>query len=208
MDTKDKIIEKAIALFNERGVNNVTSRHIADAIGISNGNFCYHFKTKESLLIAIHERMIDEISPYYQGISKSNEHSMLVFNRLILFLDQFNDKYLYFSLDLLEMSRNFPEMQKRIKKTSTRRKDQIEDFFLQFQQDNLMVKNTYRSLKHVVYSTAANWKYHAKVYDINRELTLKRCLWKIIKPHLTKEGKDFYNLNISDIKETYLQDNS
>ena len=200
MNTKDKILDAAIAMFNEKGVSNVTSRHISDAVGISNGNFCYHYPNKEALLISIHERMVQEISPYYQGMSESNEPSMLVFNRLILFLDQFNEKYLFFSIDVLEMIRNFPKVAARVRSTAVKRRKQIEDFFLCFQQEGMMVQNTYKSLKQVVYSTAVNWKFHAKVFDIEEELTLKRCLWKIIKPHLTEEGKAFYNLNISDVR--------
>ena len=41
MKTRDKIIEQAIELFNDKGAANVTSRHIAEAMDISHGNLCY-----------------------------------------------------------------------------------------------------------------------------------------------------------------------
>ena len=48
--TKGKILEKAILLFNERGIPNVKLQHIADACNISVGNLAYHFKFKEDLI--------------------------------------------------------------------------------------------------------------------------------------------------------------
>jgi AcrR family transcriptional regulator len=63
MKTKDKIIEKAIALFNEHNYDIITLADLAEALGISRGNLAYHFKEKELILneIAVHlQRDIDQ----------------------------------------------------------------------------------------------------------------------------------------------------
>ena len=55
--TRDRIIEVAIKLFNEKGVKAITTNHIADAAGISPGNLYYHYRNKEEIIRAIFTKM-------------------------------------------------------------------------------------------------------------------------------------------------------
>lgn len=58
MSTKEKIIAKSLELFNSGGVENVTTRHIAKALGISQGNLHYHYPNKEKLLETLFHDML------------------------------------------------------------------------------------------------------------------------------------------------------
>jgi AcrR family transcriptional regulator len=58
MSTKDRIVEAAIRLFNERGTAVVSTNHIAEEAGISPGNLYYHYRNKEEIIRAIFGRMI------------------------------------------------------------------------------------------------------------------------------------------------------
>ena len=48
--TRQEIVEKADLLFYQRGFEKTSFADIADAVGISRGNFYYHFKTKDDIL--------------------------------------------------------------------------------------------------------------------------------------------------------------
>ena len=59
--TKQKILKTALELFNERGSGNVSTRHVADALGISPGNLYYHYANKEEIIRALFDGL-DETS--------------------------------------------------------------------------------------------------------------------------------------------------
>ncbi len=58
METKDRIIQTAIRLFNQKGTKAVTTNHIAAAAGISPGNLYYHFRNKEAIIRAVFARIV------------------------------------------------------------------------------------------------------------------------------------------------------
>ncbi len=51
--TRDRIVAEADRLFYEQGYEHTSFAAIADAVGISRGNFYYHFKTKDEILEAV-----------------------------------------------------------------------------------------------------------------------------------------------------------
>jgi AcrR family transcriptional regulator len=52
-DTRQRILDIARHLFNQRGLNQVGVRDVARAVGISAGNLAYHFPTKDDLVEAL-----------------------------------------------------------------------------------------------------------------------------------------------------------
>jgi AcrR family transcriptional regulator len=57
LPNRERIIDAAIALFNEQGTGPVSTNHIAQAIDISPGNLYYHFRNKEEIIRAIYARL-------------------------------------------------------------------------------------------------------------------------------------------------------
>ena len=58
---KNKILENATNLFNEKGVSLTSFRDIAAMMSISDGHVRYYFRTKEILLMSIFEQLDNEI---------------------------------------------------------------------------------------------------------------------------------------------------
>ncbi|MCY1285406.1 Bacterial transcriptional repressor [compost metagenome] len=63
MKTRDRILECALQLFNERGEPNVSTLEIANELEISPGNLYYHFHGKEPLVLALLERFQQDVAP-------------------------------------------------------------------------------------------------------------------------------------------------
>ena len=57
MKTRERIIHKALELFNEKGLGEVGVREIARALNISVGNLSYHFPKKEDILLELLSRL-------------------------------------------------------------------------------------------------------------------------------------------------------
>ena len=58
--TKDRIIEAADQLFYEQGFEHTSFAQIAGNVGISRGNFYYHFKSKDEILDAVIQNRINK----------------------------------------------------------------------------------------------------------------------------------------------------
>lgn len=67
MDTKARILEAALRQFNENGTDQTTVRSIAEEVGISHGNLCYHFKNTDALIEALYDRLVAEIDERAQS---------------------------------------------------------------------------------------------------------------------------------------------
>jgi AcrR family transcriptional regulator len=59
--TKEKIVQAAIQLFQERGYEKTTSNDIAAAAGVSVGSFYVYFVDKRQLLLTIFDRLADDL---------------------------------------------------------------------------------------------------------------------------------------------------
>ncbi|MGJ4730963.1 TetR/AcrR family transcriptional regulator [Luteimonas sp. SDU101] len=66
-DTRQRILDCALTMFNARGEPTVTTNHIADELEISPGNLYYHFRNKddiiEQLFTRYEARMDDVLTP-------------------------------------------------------------------------------------------------------------------------------------------------
>ena len=61
MKTRERILEAALRQFNDVGTDQATVRSVAEEVGISHGNLCYHFKNTDVLIEALYDRLIEEL---------------------------------------------------------------------------------------------------------------------------------------------------
>ncbi|MEP6939132.1 MAG: TetR/AcrR family transcriptional regulator [Rudaea sp.] len=105
--TRERILEVSLAMFNARGEPNVTTNHIADELEISPGNLYYHFRNKENIvehIFARYETRMDQALLVPDGRLPNLEDIWLQLH--LVFETMWEYRFLYRDLiDILSRSR-------------------------------------------------------------------------------------------------------
>jgi AcrR family transcriptional regulator len=72
-DRRNEIIESALTLFLEKGYESTAVSDIVKRIGVAQGTFYYHFKSKSEILEAVVDRFISVIEKDLVAISERSE---------------------------------------------------------------------------------------------------------------------------------------
>lgn len=139
MNTKDKILNKALELFNSEGSSNISTNHIAKALDMSTGNLYYHFKNKESIIRTLLQRMIEEYDEVFRENFPKKEDMIL---ESLLFDDTktaIKYKFLYNELNILfKRDKVFEDI---FIENQTKREKVFNDIFKFLQEKGYIEKN-------------------------------------------------------------------
>lgn len=113
IDTKSKIKDVALKLFNRDGFANVRLQHISDVCRLSLGNIGYHFRTKNDILYALFIDFVEEqklllaefrVLPLFED-----------FNRFLISNFELQQRYVFFYKDALDLTRLYENISKQYK---------------------------------------------------------------------------------------------
>lgn len=118
--TRANILRHAVALFNERGTDDVSTNTIAAAAAISAGNLYYHFGNKEEIIRAILEQMILEWNGLYEPLDP-DAFGLDALRRLLHDSFALTWRYRFFFRELVALLRRDEALQERYHATQARR---------------------------------------------------------------------------------------
>lgn len=129
MQTKEKILATALALYNDRGVNVITSRHIATEMGISPGNLHYHFKHTDDVIEALYYVLANE---FEQLMVQAQQTNIIHFDSLKVFsvysvTIAYN--YRFFFLNFVDIVNRIPSIKQHYNQIVIRRKKEFKKVF-------------------------------------------------------------------------------
>jgi len=112
--TKNRIMETAIELFNEKGTGGVTTNHIAAAMGISPGNLYYHFRNKEEIIRAIFAQMHEVgLNDYREINADRGPGTAASMEETFLMIQRFNWRYRFFKRELAALVQSDPVLKEQ-----------------------------------------------------------------------------------------------
>lgn len=91
--TKDKIVEKALNLYNIHGIEYVGVRELAKELEMKGGNITYYFPTKADLIAEIQIRLSNSNSELF-----ASERETSIYNFLKLHFEIYQNQYKYRSI--------------------------------------------------------------------------------------------------------------
>ena len=141
MDTKTRILETAIQLFNERGTHSVTTNHIAEGLGISPGNLYYHFKNKEEIIRAIFERLSDTTDKAF-GLPADRMPTLADLEGLLERNFQILWAYRFFYREQLALLQRDPELAVRVREVRQRGFEGFRELFAAFSQAGVLKRTS------------------------------------------------------------------
>lgn len=200
-NTKERIIATALRLFNQHGVVKVTTRKIAEAMGIKHGNLTYHYLKKGQMIEVIYEQMFKEME---NRIKAPKELNITFLHRLFTYYYQFQYRYRFFFLDIVEITRTYPEIAQRHLQTQQKR---VEENKVLMQ---VLVKQGFfnptvlhegnERLAHMIWFVNNFWMSQQWVFGQNpapedTKNTLQ-MVWQLLKPYFTEKAwKEYKTLD-------------
>lgn len=117
--TSDLIIEGSIELFNQSGVSDVTTNHIASHLEISPGNLYYYFANKEAIIRAIFAQIRTQVETLWAEPDKPvlillTDYVNVVFNIIFGYRFFFSELTLILRRDMT-LRADYVQLQSRFK---------------------------------------------------------------------------------------------
>jgi AcrR family transcriptional regulator len=199
-NTKDRIVNASIKLFNDYGIASVRLQQIADEIGISVGNLAYHYKNKEAIISSVYEKLFEDFQQILSAYLKTP--SLLDFDSQVSYYFEFFKNYQFYITDLFAAEHPIPEVRQKWQELMTKMIFQIRkrlDFHAKRGDLIPQPEATYDILAEAIWMTLVFWipqqQMRLKPVVENR---FKGAVWNQIKPYLTEKGtSEFSSLILS-----------
>lgn len=193
-DTKQKILEASLLLFNEYGISNTRLQQIADETGISVGNLAYHYNNKEAITESLIANVITSLQSLLKQYGKYPSLSDL--NFFFKEYYQLGNQYKFLIFDILEIKRNFPALFDIIQPIINKIKLQVERRLELFVQQRLFQKEV--NSKNIASNIVLMMLFMPEEAQLNGKYSFsenqyRQRLWDYIMPYFTTKGSIEYS---------------
>lgn len=204
MKTRDKILNEALKLFNEKSFDQVSALQISQSLGMSYGNLTYHFKKKEDIILVLYQEMQEELNTAMANVVQSLFEETFHL-KLIIQLFEITWKYRFIYLGLSSLMSQYEEISITEKKNSESRArilDKAKDYLIRedFLKDNINIDYDLmiRNLSLILYS----WIMDAKLFysgDESKKIDYyAKLFFNVAIPSLTDKGLKY----LKELQET------
>ena len=210
MDTKQKIVEASIRLFNKKGLINVRLQHIADEVGISVGNLAYHYYSKEAIINAIDLQLSILVTPVISRDLRSI--SLMDFDTQMARYYHLLMDYSFYFLDFIEIKRNYPKLYQKRKQYILQIQSQMEQWLNSKAKQGILKPEPrirhFKIIAHTMWMIITFYLTqpidHGKPEDSER--IFKEVIWTQILPLLSDIGRIEFDLLVERLLDSFTPD--
>ena len=199
MTTKEKIARTALAVFNRRGTELVTVRELAQEVGISHGNLCYHFPTTDAIVRHLYFALVDELDAAIQAMQNQTQNPADIFKGTRVLFDLLY-KYRFLMLNFVDLMRRLPDINKHFRKLQERRREEFKQLFGMLVKAELMRPELYPGFFDDLNVNMAIlgdfWISHAEIHFAGKEKDKLDFYYRVTSsfflPLLTEKGLEVF----------------
>lgn len=196
-ERRNDILKAALVLFNQKGIDQVTTRDIAKEIKISLGNLTYYFPTKNDIVLALVQesgKAIDEALA--QNGTNPQKSTLIVYYRQVETIFKTQLKYQFLFGRWGEIISSSAEIQSFAQEFLKLRFDSWKGLHEQLVKEKLanptLIEDSYAH-SYVINMLALFWHQEFLMYfpTLNDNQKMKQALaifFQSYKPYLTKKG--------------------
>jgi AcrR family transcriptional regulator len=138
MNTKKTILNTARDLFNNEGTENVTTRRIAEVMGISHGNLHYHYPNRNEVILALQREFLTVIDEGSNRVMALNFDIPLLLNTILSEFQAIYD-YRFLYIDQFVIWRRIPKT-KEVYVEAVNERKKLFPQFIKYMVENDMLK--------------------------------------------------------------------
>ena len=195
-NTRVKILNTALQLFNDRGMVNVSLRQIAQELKISQGNLNYHFKLKEDIVEALYFQLVEEMNHEMTSMITAANGLELVYASSLKTMEKMYD-YRFILMDFIHLMNANPKIKSHYENLMKIRNEQFQTIFHSLIKSNILrrpeFENEYDRLYQRMNIVGDSWINIYSTLEPSKTVSYYcKLLFEMIYPYLTEEGKNEY----------------
>ena len=198
INTKTKIKNSAVHLFNTQETLSVTTNHIAKEAGISPGNLYYHYKNKEEIVTDLYldlSKRFEEINSFENILLSSNPIKVL--DNTFELMGEIFYEYRFLLRDSMVLIALYPSFKENFVKNQEKRIKQIESLLQFLLKENIIQYEENINLERIAkmhWFITAYWQsFASSTGNVSRESIkeAKEIFFEfMIYPFLTQKGEE------------------
>lgn len=196
-NTKQKIIDVTIDLFNTIGYSQVTLQKISKDAKISLGNLTYYFSKKDDLINVVYRQLVGELRETMTSFRAYPDFFSI--DQQIRTFHEFLKKYRFFYVDMLDIERTHPKIEAEHREHVHFQINDIHNMLIFNVGKGLLRSNVELGIYHYVaqsiWMMTSQWSRMIEIRGLHAQDTadeFANATWSIMKGFFTEEGKQAY----------------
>lgn len=187
-------------LFNEKGYNNITTRHIAAGLNISAGNLHYHFKHSEDIIKILFSELVLKMDILLNDLQTIENKTLEDLYHFTFSMYEVFYSFRFIFMNFFDILNHIPAIQSQYESINITRKNEFQVIFKGFQKNNIFRNDIpdfiMSGLTTQIFIIADNWITHNSLsFKLDKDEAIKHYVliqMNLFYPLLTEEQQKLY----------------
>lgn len=195
MGTKIKILHTSKKEFNSKGISSLSLRDLANEVGISHGNLCYHYANKDDIIKALYFEMSEKVEQLLNPNNPSDNFGVEILERLF---DLYYE-YRFILKNITEIFNRNADLKKIYIQNTKKRENELLAIMSLLSKQGFLKKGIDGDEKRMIIDKvnliAYTWIPYAELINFGTKKQSRQYFIKLqfttIEPYLSRKAKKF-----------------